>query len=202
MSRVIVFILVLACLLLPLAAAAATVPSAANSIGKQLDQQLMMRYAGAEDPSTSRKQQEAVARAQIFIMGTTPADINDLNRTSPLARQMTEEVSRWLMAAGYRYQELRTGKYIRFDRRSGELILTREVNRLTSRMGTAPVLLAGTYLVSGGQVRFTMSLIHAGSREVLAKATATVPFTDDIYGLLEDPMPGSGTTPSTYTRLQ
>ena len=202
MNRIIIMILLGAALLLPIAAAAATVPNAASDIARQMDEQLMMRYAGPEDPSTPRKQQEAVARAQIMIMGTTPADINDLNRTSPLARQMTEEVSRWLMDAGYRYQELRTGKYIRFDRQSGELILTRDVSRLTSRRGTAPVILVGTYLVSGAHVRFSMSLIHCTSREVIAKGAASVPITDDLLGLLEDLRPGSGTVPSTYTRLQ
>lgn len=202
MNRIIVTILLGAALLLPIAAAAATVPNAACSIGKQLDEQLMMRYAGSTDPSTPRKQQEAMTRARIMIMGTTPADINNLNRTSPLARQMTEEVSRWLMDAGYRYQELRIGKYILFDRQSGELVLTRDVSRLTSRMGTAPIILAGTYLVSGAHVRFSMSLIHSTSREVLAKGAASVPITDDIRGLLEDLRSGSGTTPTTYTRLQ
>ena len=107
MSRFLVVILVLAALLFPLTAAAVgTVPGAANSIAEQLDDQLMMRYAG-DDPGTSKKQRQALARAQIMIMGTTPANINNLEAASPLARQMTEEISRWLVNAGYRYQELR-----------------------------------------------------------------------------------------------
>lgn len=202
MYRILVVILVLAALLLPLAAAAATVPNAADSIGRQLDGQMMRRYAAVNDPATSQKQQKSFARAQIMIMGTTAADINDLERTSPLARQMTEEVSRWLMDAGYRYQELRSGKYIRFDRDSGEFFLTREVSRLTSRMGTAPVIMAGTYLVSGRHVRFTISLIHSNTREVMAKASATIPITDDISDIIEDVPSNSGPVPSTYTRLQ
>ncbi len=82
---------------------------------------------------------------------------------------MTEEISRWLVNAGYRYQELRKGSYIRFDRGTGELILTREVRKLTSTRGTGQAILAGTYVVSGEQVRFSMSLIHTTSNEVLAK---------------------------------
>ena len=108
MSRFFVIILVVAALLFPLTAAAGTVPSAADSIGRQMDQQLMMRYAG-DDPDMSKKQRQALARSRIMIMGTTPADINNLEAASPLARQMTEEVSRWLVNAGYRYQELRKG---------------------------------------------------------------------------------------------
>lgn len=202
MSRFLVIILVLAALLFPLTAAAVgTVPGAANSIAEQLDDQLMMRYAG-DDPGTSKKQRQALARAQIMIMGTTPANINNLEAASPLARQMTEEISRWLVNAGYRYQELRKGSYIRFDKRTGELILTRDVRKLASTLGTGQAILAGTYVVSGEQVRFSMSLIHTTSNEVLAKATATVPITDDLLPLLEDLPAGSGKVPTVYTRLQ
>ena len=119
-----------------------------------------------------------------------------------LARQMTDEISRWLVNAGYRYQELRKGSYIRFDRGTGELILTREVRKLTSTRGTGQAILAGTYVVSGEQVRFSMSLIHTTSNEVLAKGTATVPITDDLLPLLEDQPLGSGKVPTVYTRLQ
>lgn len=202
MSRFLVVILVLAALLFPLTAAAVgTVPGAANSIAEQLDDQLMMRYAG-DDLGTSKKQRQALARAQIMIMGTTPANINNLEAASPLARQMTEEISRWLVNAGYRYQELRKGSYIRFDKRTGELILTRDVRKLASTLGTGQAILAGTYVVSGEQVRFSMSLIHTTSNEVLAKGTATVPITDDLLPLLEDQPAGSGKVPTVYTRLQ
>ncbi|WP_297826573.1 FlgO family outer membrane protein [uncultured Desulfovibrio sp.] len=201
MSRFLVIILVLAALLFPLTAAAGTVPSAADRIARQLDEQLMMRYA-SDDSDMSKKQRQALARSQIMIMGTTPANINNLQAASPLARQMTEEISRWLVNAGYRYQELRKGSYIRFDRGTGELILTREVRKLTSTRGTGQAILAGTYVVSGEQVRFSMSLIHTTSNEVLAKGTATVPITDDLLPLLEDQPLGSGKVPTVYTRLQ
>lgn len=201
MSRFLVIILVLAALLFPLTAAAGTVPSAADRIARQLDEQLMMRYA-SDDSDMSKKQRQALARSQIMIMGTTPANINNLQAASPLARQMTEEISRWLVNAGYRYQELRKGSYIRFDRGTGELILTREVRKLISTRGTGQAILAGTYVVSGEQVRFSMSLIHTTSNEVLAKGTATVPITDDLLPLLEDQPLGSGKVPTVYTRLQ
>ncbi|WP_165071643.1 FlgO family outer membrane protein [Desulfovibrio sp. ZJ200] len=202
MSRFIVVILVFAALLFPLTAAAiGTVPKAANSIAEQLDAQLMMRYAG-NDPDIDKKQSAALARARIMIMGTTPANLNNLEKSSPLGRQMTEEISRWLINAGYRYQELRKGRYIRFDRRTGEFILTRNVRKLARTVGTSQAVLAGTYVVSSEQVRFSISLLHTTSNEVLAKGTATVPITDDLLPLLEDPLPGSGYMPTVYTRLQ
>lgn len=202
MFRLIVIILVLAVLLFPLAAAAGNVPRAGEDIADQLDEQLMMRYAGSS-PDMSKKELRALTRSRILIMGTTPASINNLEQANPLARQMLEEVSSNLVNLGYRYEELRKGKDIRFDKRTGEFILTRDVRKLANRSGVAQAILAGTYVISGEQVRFTISLISTTSTEVIAKGTATVPITPDLMPLLQENMPaGSGLIPGVSTRLQ
>ena len=156
MYRWIITLLMLAALLFPLTAAAGTVPRAADSIAKQMDEQLMMRYAG-DDPGMTSKERKSLARARIMILGTTPANINNLEESSPLARQMTEEVARWLVNAGYRFQEIRRGSVIRFDKQRGEFYLTRDVRKLAAASGTGQAVLAGTYVVSREQV---LSLIH------------------------------------------
>lgn len=202
MCRLVVIILVLAVLLFPFAAAAGNVPRAGEDIASQIDEQLMMRYAG-NNPDMDKKELRALARSRIMIMGTTPANINDLEQANPLARQMLEEVSCNLVEMGYRYEELRKGKDIRFDKRTGEFILTRDVPKLSSRSGVAHAILAGTYVISGEQVRFTMSLISTTNNEVIAKGTGTVPITPDLMPLLQEKIPpGSGLKPNVYTRLQ
>lgn len=197
MSRLIVIILVLAALLFPLTAAAeGNVPKAAAAIAKELDRQVMKRFDGG-------KNGPKFTRGQMLIMGTTPANINNLEQASGLARQMTEEISRWFMSNGYRYEEIRKGKAIRFEPRVGEFILTRRVPQLASQVGTGQAILAGTYVVSGKDVRFSISLLCASTNEVLAKADGTVPITRDLAPLLvENYGPNSGVTPSVYTRLQ
>ena len=178
-------------LLLPFApttpSLAAGIPSAADSIGRQLDKQLVQRYAvKTADDGLSQSERERRMRARTVIMGTVPADINDLNVSCPLARQMTEEISRYLVDRGYRFQELRKGSYIRVHPETGELLLPRNVRQMASRVGTSHAVLAGTYVVSAKNVRFTMRLIHTVSNEVLAMATATVPINDDVLPLLYD----------------
>jgi TolB-like protein len=199
-----VIVLILALLLFPLAAAAffetGAVPVAADSIAGQMDSQLMKRYAG-NNPDMKKSEREALARSRISIMGTTAADINDLEKTSPLGRQITEEIARRLMEAGYRFTELRKGRHIRFNKK-GEFFLTRDLQKLAGATGTAQAVLAGTYVVTPEQVRFSMKLIHANSNEVLAMGAATVPITDDLQPLLEDVKPGGGSAPSVLTRLE
>ncbi len=213
MNRFLILILILAALLLPLTAAAFTlfkgnVPAAAEDIADEPDDQLMTRY------SSSDSKNKKLARSQILIMGTTPMNINNLNNSCPLARQMTEEISTRLMENGYRYQDLRKAKIIRFDRNSGEYLLTRNVGSLASRQGTGQAILAGTYIISDKHIRFNISLIHTYSNEVIAKASASIPITADIMDLVEEDRRntrngggggnggGSSSVPKTYTRLQ
>lgn len=199
MNRLFIMILILAALLFPITAAAeGNVPKAANSIGKQLDRQLMARFCGSNDSAS-----QTLSRSQIRIMGTTPANLGNLSQANGLARQMTEEISRYLKDKGYQYEELRKGQNIRFDERVGEFILTRRVPQLASRNGYGRAILAGTYVVSGEDVRFNISLISVDSNEVLAKASGTVPITPDLRPLLVENISGvSGNKPSVYTKLQ
>lgn len=202
MNRLLIIILILVALFFPLTAAASTVPRAADNIGEQLDEQLMARYASDDDSFFGRSDRQAAVRSKIMIMGTTPANLSNLQQANPLARQMTEEISRFLISRGYRYDELRKGKDIRFDVRDGEFILTRTVPKLATSTGIGQAILAGTYTVTSDQVRFNISLINTSNNEVLAKATATVPITPDILPLLSNTSMGGGTIPSVYTRLQ
>ena len=203
MTRILTIILVLAALLFPLAAGAeGNIPAAAREIGKQLDAQLMKKLKNYKDSFGASGSSDAL-RSKVLIMGTTPANINNLEQASALARQMTEEISRWLVDQGYRYDELRKGSDIRFDNRVGEFILTRKVPELASRTGYGQAILAGTYAVSGEDVRFNISLLATDSNQILAKASATVPITPDLQPLLVENYPaGTGSKPSVYTRLR
>ena len=188
------------------------VPKAADSIAEQMDKQLLARYTPpkAQGQSLSdtmsgpsREEINRSIRGSITIMGTVPVNINNLEMSCPLARQMTEEISRWLVNAGYHFQELRKGKDIYFEKQQGEMLLTRDTKLLASRSVVSQAILVGTYVVSPEQVRFSMRLLHTPSNEVLAQGTATVPITPDVPPLLVNT--GSGPVkiePSVNTRLQ
>lgn len=197
MARYLAILLLIAALLMPLTAAAiGNVPKAANDIAEQMDKQLMIRYAPKPDKSasggnslnggTSAKELEFDTRQRISIMVTVPVSLNNLQVSSPLARQVAEEVSRWLINAGYVFEEIRKGKDIQFSSPTGETILTRNTAKLATRSVTSAGIMVGTYVVTKEQVRFNIRILHTPSNEVLAMGTATVPITDDIRPLLYD----------------
>lgn len=202
MLRILIIALTLAALLFPLAAGAeGNIPEAAECIGKQLDKQLMKRFGYSS--TTFGNRDSDFARSQILLMGTTPANLRNLNMTSGLGRQMTEELSRWLKDRGYQYEDIRKGKDIRFEVGVGEFLYTRRLPQLQTTRGTGQAIIAGTYVLSTDDVRFNISVISTTTNEVLAKAAATIPITDDLIPLLqENSGPNSGMRPSVYTRLQ
>ena len=148
---------------------AVNVPQAASAMGLELDRQVMERlgYVGS-----------------LSLSVTTPVDVNDLEVSNPLARQMQEEIARWFVQAGYDVHEIRKGANILFEPDQGELLLTRKQRLLGNTKVNSKAIVSGTYTVTPRNVRFNIRLVATGNREVLAMATITVPITREIGALL------------------
>ena len=198
-GQLLLLFVMLALPLMPLQAAAGirewlfgdpTVPSAAQEIADQMDEQLMRRIGDYPD-----------GRRCVMIVSTVAVSLSDLSESSPLSRQISEEVMNVLIAKGYRANELRKGKDIVMTPRQGEMLLTRNLPQLRTRDVRAVAVLAGTYIVTPDNVRFNMRLIHAPSNEVLAMGSATVPVTDELQSILSDPKKTGPPRPSVLTRL-
>jgi hypothetical protein len=207
--RLILLFLSLAILLMPMAAAAGmttrgTVPIAADNMAEAIDKQIL-GYFGVEQPGlfskSEQKHHPRKIRKALSISCTVAVDLNNLESTSPVGRQISEEMARWFVQAGYRVKEIRKGRDVHINARSGEMVLTRDVRKLLSTNVTTEAVLAGTYIVSPDQVRFSMRLLHVPSNDILAMATATVPITHDLKPLLHD-MKETRVTPSIGTKLK
>ncbi len=73
------------------------VPQAASAMGRQIDRQIAERLGQPEPPAVG-----------VSLAVTVPVDVNDLDASNPLARQMAEELTRWFVQAGYHVQEIRS----------------------------------------------------------------------------------------------
>ena len=210
MSRRLIFLsLALAILLMPMAAAAGmatrgTVTIAADDMAEAIDKQILGHF-GVEQPGlfskSEQKHHPLKIRKALSISCTVAVDLNNLESTSPVGRQISEEMARWFVQAGYRVKEIRKGRDVHIDAKRGEMTLTRDVRKLLSTNVTTEALLAGTYVVTPEQVRFSMRLLHVPSNDILAMATATVPITNDLKPLLHD-MKETKVMPSIGTQLK
>ena len=196
---------VLLLLLMPAAAAArGTVTAAADKMADAMDKQILAHF-GVEQPGffskAEQKHHPYNIRKALSISCTVAVDLNNLEKSSPVGRQISEEMARWFVQAGYRVKEVRQGKHMYIDPKRGETVLTRDVRKLLTTNVTTEAVLAGTYVVTPQQVRFSMRLLHAQTNDILAMGTATVPITDDLKPLLHD-MKETKVAPSIGTRLQ
>ncbi|AGW14532.1 FlgO family outer membrane protein [Megalodesulfovibrio gigas] len=123
------------------------------------------------------------------LIVTTPVNLNSLEIASPLARQLAEELATNFSKAGYVIQEIRRGNTILFRPDQGELLLTRRVGLVNDRNIRGALILAGTYVATSRHVRFTIKLMDAGSNDVLAMSSLSLPVDPEAMELMDD---GSG----------
>lgn len=150
-----------------------TVPQAASAMGREIDRQIVERLMQPDTPA-----------AGVSLAVTVPVDVNDLDASNPLARQMAEELARWFTQAGYPVQEIRKGRMVLIEPGNGEKLLTRRNNHLAKENVESAAILAGTYTVTSKNVRFNIRVLHTASLEVLGMATVSVPLTSEVKSLL------------------
>ena len=150
-----------------------TVPQAASAMAREIDRQIVERLAQPEPPAVG-----------VSLAVTVPVDVNDLDSSNPLARQMGEELARWFVQAGYPIQEIRKGNTVLIEPGNGEKLLTRRENLLDKKHVESAAILTGTYSVTSKNVRFNIRVLHTTTQEVLGMSTVSVPLTAEVRSLL------------------
>uniref|UniRef100_I2Q095 FlgO domain-containing protein n=1 Tax=Desulfovibrio sp. U5L TaxID=596152 RepID=I2Q095_9BACT len=149
-------------------------PDVAMAMASDLDRQLGPRL-GMGSPGNSR--------GLYWVVVTTPAELSALDRASPLARLFGQELSSALVAMGYNVQEIRKASDIIFSRGQGEFTLTRDTRALAASRATATLVVAGTYIVTPGGVRFNIEVVDARNNDIVAMSSRTLPM-DATVGAL------------------
>lgn len=146
-----------------------TVPQAASALARQMDRQMAERFMHGDGVS---------------LAVTVPVNINDLDESNPLARQMAEELARWFVQAGYNVQEIRKGRMLLTEPGNGEKLLTRRRDHLSEKEVRSTTILTGTYAVTNKNVRFSIRILHTATQDVLGMATVSVPITSEVKSML------------------
>lgn len=165
----------LALLALAAPALAGGVPETARDLAAELDAQIVDRLQLVEGPAKG-----------LLLMITTPASLDDLEQSSPLARLFAEELASWFVQAGYRVQDIRKGKTVLFSPKTGELLLTRDVQLLAEGQVSSALILVGTFTETSRSVRFNIKLLHAPDNEVMAMSSRTIPMSPELAELATD----------------
>jgi hypothetical protein len=164
-------------------------PDVAMALAADLDRQLGPRL-GMGTPTNSR--------GLYWLVITTPADLNNLERASPLSRLFGQELYAAFVGMGYNVQEIRKASDIIFNRAQGEFVLTRDTKALATSRATATLVLAGTYSVTPGGVRFNLEVIDARNNNIIAAASRTLPM-DATVGAMAGLSPTAFVAPTVST---
>jgi len=164
-------------------------PDVAMAVVEDLDRQLVPRL-GMYTANNSR--------GLYWLVITTPANLSDLERASPLSRLFGQELASAFVARGYNVQEIRKASDIIFNRREGEFGLTRDVRALATRRATATLVVAGTYTMTPAGVRYNIEVVDARNNDIVAMSSRTLPM-DATVGALSREDIASSSTPTVST---
>ena len=117
------------------------------------------------------------------VLVASLADIDDLDRSSTFGRMVGEQISSRMAQLGYAVQEVRLRNSLMIRDGTGELILSRDLNRI-GRESNAQAVVAGTYAVGGKWIYVTLRLIAAGTGQVLSAVDFVVPLDRDTSRLV------------------
>ena len=134
-------------------------PDVAIAMADDLDRQLVPRL-GMYSSNNSR--------GLYWVVITTPGELTDLQRAAPLSRLFGQELYSAFVALGYNVQEIRKASDIIFSRQQGEFVLTRDTRALAASRATGTLIVAGTYTVTPGGVRFNIEVIDARNNNIVA----------------------------------
>jgi hypothetical protein len=123
-----------------------------------------------------------VATGGPIVVGSI-ADIQDVNRTTPLGNTIAELVRSRLVQKGLTVTDLRLRARVRMDRAQGELTLSRDMLAVVPPPIAAEIV-SGTYAVGNGTIYVSLKVIAAIDARIMAAGDFTLPRTADVDRLL------------------
>ncbi|WP_299258518.1 FlgO family outer membrane protein [uncultured Kushneria sp.] len=120
------------------------------------------------------------------IIATTFVDVDQLGRSSTLGRTLTEAMTSKLVEHGLNVIEVKLRDSLYIEEYAGEMILSRNVQRLGNNYNASAVLL-GTYAVARGEVFVNARLVRLADQLVLGASSFRIPMDADVQMLLTSP---------------
>lgn len=118
------------------------------------------------------------------LVSTSLADLNDLQRTSPLGRLVGEQLAVRFAQRGFHVREVKFRHALKVAE-NGEFMLSREIQRI-GREHSAQGISVGTYAVAEDKVYFTMKLVDLGGL-VHAAHGFSLPLGPNLQALSREP---------------
>lgn len=118
------------------------------------------------------------------MIAATFVSIDNLSQSSTLGRISSEIMASALSRQGMQVREVKMRDSMFIEERVGELILSRQVQRLTAQHNARSILM-GTYAQGQDYVYVSARVVRAGDAMVLGSADFRLPLNNNTRSLLE-----------------
>lgn len=120
---------------------------------------------------------------RVFV--ASMVDINDLKKSSTFGRLIGEHAGSKLAQLGYDIKELRLRSSILVLNGVGDLVLSRDLRKITGDVNAAAVV-AGTYGIGGEWIYVNMRMIDADTGKIMSAVDFVVPLDKDTRKLISN----------------
>ncbi len=120
------------------------------------------------------------------VLVATVVNVNDLSRSAPLGRTLSEQYASQMAAHGFNVKEVKRRGDINVNEGAGELLLSREIKDI-ARSYNASLVLVGTYSPAANFTYVSLKLVRTEDSRIIRGHDYALPNDRDVQRLLATP---------------
>ena len=120
------------------------------------------------------------------VLVATVVNVNDLSRSAPLGRTLSEQYASQMAALGFNVKEVKLRGDIFVKEGAGELLLSREIKDI-ARSYNASLVLVGTYSPAANFTYVSLKLVRTEDSRIVRGYDYALPNDRDVQRLLAVP---------------
>ena len=117
------------------------------------------------------------------VLVATVVNVNDLSRSAPLGRTLSEQYSTQMAANGFHVKEIKLRGDVFVKEGAGELLLSREIKDI-ARNHNASMVLVGTYSAAANFTYVSLKLVRTEDTRIIRGYDYALPNDRDVQRLL------------------
>lgn len=117
------------------------------------------------------------------VLVATVVNVNDLSRSAPLGRTLSELYASQMAASGFNVKELKLRGDVFVKEGAGELLLSREIKDI-ARNHNASLVLVGTYSAAASYTFVSLKLVRTEDSSIVRGHDYALPNDRDVQRLL------------------
>lgn len=118
------------------------------------------------------------------VLVATVVNVNDLSRSAPLGRTLSEQYASHMAAIGFNVKEIKLRGDVFVREGAGELLLSREIKDI-ARSHNASLVLVGTYSAAANFTYVSLKLVRTEDSRIIRGHDYALPNDRDVQRLLQ-----------------